>query len=105
MDRVTQALGLGLGRTEEEDSLQPSEDRGLDNVETRARPTTTGTGNDESWDMLVAECRGTTMVVTQPQEQEQAVPVQQAQRTVPGTTAQPGTNQEEFLGIGMALKR
>ncbi len=45
------------------------------------------------------------MAVTQPQEQEQAVPVQQAQRTTPGTTAQPGTNQEEFSGIGTALKR
>jgi hypothetical protein len=105
MDRVTQALGLGLGRTEEEDSLQPSEGRDLDNVETRARPTTTGTGDDESWDMLVAERMGTTMAVTQPQEQEQVVLVQQAQRTIPGTMAQPGTNQEEFSGIGTALKR
>jgi hypothetical protein len=55
--------------------------------------------------MLVAERMGTMMAVTQPQEQEQAVPVQQAQRTTPGTTAQPGTNQEEFSGIGTALKR
>ncbi len=104
MERVTRALGLGLGRTEEEDSLQPNEGQDLDNVETRERPTTTGTGNNESWDMLVAERMGTTMAVTQPQEQEQAVPVQQAQRTTPGTTAQPGTNQEELLGIRTALK-
>jgi hypothetical protein len=55
--------------------------------------------------MLVDERRGITMAVTQPQGQEQAVPVQQAQRTIPVTTAQPGTNQEEFLGIGTALKR
>jgi hypothetical protein len=48
MERVTRALGLGLGRTEEEDSLQPNKGQDLDNVETRERPTTPGTGDDES---------------------------------------------------------
>jgi hypothetical protein len=72
MDTVSQALGLGFDRMDEEDSLQPNDGTGTGNVEILGRSTTTGADDDESWDRLVAEHRGTAMTVTQPQDQEQA---------------------------------
>jgi hypothetical protein len=106
MDRVSRALGLGFGRTDEDDSLQPNDGTGTGNVETRAQTmATVANDNNNSWALVMAQQRGTDMAVTQTQEQEQAPPRQRVQLLTMEPLEQPRTQKEEFLGIGMALKQ
>jgi hypothetical protein len=114
MDRVSRALGLGVNRTEDEDSLQPNDrTTGNDHGETLVARSPGGGADDvESWEMVVAQRRGAAMAVTQPREQDpstqrdrQPHPThQQIPIAVPATQSQQ-TQPEEFSGIGTALKR
>jgi hypothetical protein len=106
MDRMSRALGLGFGRTDEDDSLQPNDGIGTGNVETRAQTIATVANDDNnSWALVMAQQWGTDMVVTQTQEQEQAPPRQRVQLPTMEPLEQPRTQKEEFLGIGTALKQ
>jgi hypothetical protein len=94
---------------DEEDSLQPSNGMGTGNAENCGRSPAMGADYDESWDMLVAQRRGTTMAVTQPQDHDHTQGDQLAYTTQQMPTTEPmgqlRTQQEKFLGIGTALKR
>jgi hypothetical protein len=71
MDRVSRALCLGFGRTDEDDSLQLNNGTGTGNVETRAQTmATVADDNNNSWVLVMAQQWGTDMTVTQTQEQE-----------------------------------
>jgi hypothetical protein len=77
MDRVSRALGLGFGRTDEDNSLQPNNGMGTGNMETHAQTMAAVADDDNnSWALVMAQQRGTDMAVTQTQEQEQAPPRQ-----------------------------
>jgi hypothetical protein len=89
MDRVSQAFGLGFGRTDEEDSLQPNNGTGTGNAEDCVQSPAMGANNNESWDMLVAQRRRMGMAVTQPQDHDHTQGDQPAYTTKQMPTMEP----------------
>jgi hypothetical protein len=110
MDRVARALGLG-GTAEGDDELR------LNAAENIMQGQTTGAiaADDESWNIVMAEQRGRQAAVTQTQETNEAprgqhdFPPQQGPRMGLPMAPQAQTphlqQQEEYSGIGNALKR
>jgi hypothetical protein len=109
MDRMARALGLG-GTTEADDELRPNDDKSV----TQGQTVVALAAADDYWNILMAARRGRDVAVTQTQETAEAPRGQQAiqpplgpQMGLPMGPLAPALpqQQEEYSGIGTALKR